>query len=131
MMSALLAGAIAASCALASGADVDTTPEPESPTLRTLAAALGRHDDHALDAFWKRIKSSHNPIIESVPGHPDDALFTFIWEAEPNQSRSTRCSTAGFRCMRNAGSIRSRVSVTATSGTRATRCRARRRFVMS
>ncbi len=31
------------------------------------------------------MKVRHNPIIESVPGHPDDALFTFIWEAAPGQ----------------------------------------------
>ena len=84
-MGALLGGAIAANLALASGADIDTTPEPESPRLRALAAALRIHDSHALDAFWKQLKASHNPIIESVPGHPDDALFTFVWEAEPNQ----------------------------------------------
>ena len=74
-----------AGVALASDPGGDPVPEPESPTLRTLAAALDRHDEHALDAFWQRLKSHHNPIIESVPGHPDDRLFTFVWEAAPGQ----------------------------------------------
>jgi enterochelin esterase-like enzyme len=84
-MGALLGCVIAANVALASGADGDTAPEPDSPKLRALATALLNHDDHALDAFWKELKSSHNPIIESVPGHPDDALFTFVWEAAPGE----------------------------------------------
>ena len=84
-MAALLGWVIAANVALASGADVDTMPEPESPTLRALATALRNPDDHALDVFWKQMKSRHNPIIESVPGHPDDALFTFVWEADRGQ----------------------------------------------
>jgi enterochelin esterase family protein len=82
---ALLSCVVAASLAWASGAEVDTPPVPESPTLQALAAALGRHDTHALEAFWRQMSSSHNPIIESVPGHPDDALFTFVWKAEPGQ----------------------------------------------
>ena len=81
----LLGCVIAASADLASAADTETTPAPESPTLRALASALDRHDQGALDAFWKRMKSSHNPIVESIPGDPDDRLFTFIWEAAPGQ----------------------------------------------
>ena len=84
-MGALLGCAIATSFAFASGVDGDSTPEPESPKLRALAAALRGHDEHALDAFWKQMKATHNPLIESVPGHPDDALFTFVWEAAPGQ----------------------------------------------
>ena len=85
LIGALLSCAMAASSAWASGEQVDTTPEPDSPELRALGAALARHDEHALDAFWKQMKVRHNPIIESIPGHPDDALFTFIWEAAPGQ----------------------------------------------
>ncbi len=85
LMAALLVCALAASVAWASGEQVDTAAEPESPTLRALAAALARDDEQALDTFWNQIKASHNPLIESVPGHPDDALFTFVWEAQPGQ----------------------------------------------
>src|SRR4051812_47308544 len=73
---ALVAGAVSAWAA-----SPDAAPEPESPALRALASALDRHDEHALDAFWKRMKSSHNPMIESIPDRPDDRLFTFIWQA--------------------------------------------------
>lgn len=85
LIGALLGCAIAASAAWASGAEIDTTPEPDSPKLRALSAALARHDEHALVAFWKQVKATHNPIIEAAPGHPDDALFTFVWEAAPGQ----------------------------------------------
>jgi enterochelin esterase family protein len=81
----LLCCSVAAEGALASAADGGATPEPESPKLRALATALRNHNAHALEQFWKQMKASHNPIIEDVPGHPDEALFTFIWEAEPDQ----------------------------------------------
>lgn len=81
----LLTWVLFSSLAWASGAENEPAPEPDSPTLRALAAALDRHDEHALDAFWKHIKASHNPIVESIPGQPDDRLFTFIWEAAPGQ----------------------------------------------
>src|SRR5690242_19231258 len=81
----LLAAALFSSLAWASGAENEPPSEPDSPTLRTLAAALDRHDEHALDAFWKHIESSHNPIVETLPGQPDDRLFTFIWKAAPGQ----------------------------------------------
>ncbi len=81
----MLACALAANFALASGADLDTSSEPESPKLRALAAALRTHDDHALEAFWRQVKAGHAPLIETVPGHPDDALYTFLWHAEPGQ----------------------------------------------
>ncbi len=58
-------------------------PLPESPTLRTLAASV--NNAGALDAFWKQIQQRHSPLIEDVPGHPDEALFTFLWKAQPGQ----------------------------------------------
>ena len=84
-LAATLAAALACNCALASGAEADTTPEPESQKLRTLAAALRAHDDHALDTFWRQVKTASTPLVESVPGHPDDALYTFLWQADPGQ----------------------------------------------
>ena len=85
LMRLLVTCALVASAATAWAAGSDAPPEPESPTLRALASALDRHDAHALDAFWKQMKSSHNPIIESIPDRADDRLFTFVWEAAPGQ----------------------------------------------
>jgi enterochelin esterase family protein len=84
-MGLALACALAANFALASGADLDPSAEPESPKLRALAASLRAHDDRALDTFWQQVKSGKTPLVESAPGHPDDALFTFLWRAEPGQ----------------------------------------------
>jgi len=59
--------------------------EPDSPRLRALAAALGASDPHALDTFWQDVDRAHTPLIESVPDHPQDRLFTFLWRAQPGQ----------------------------------------------
>jgi enterochelin esterase-like enzyme len=73
------------SCALASALPATALPEPESPRLRTLAAALDAHEPGALAAFWKEVEASHTPLIEKLPAHPQDVLFTFIWKADPDQ----------------------------------------------
>jgi enterochelin esterase-like enzyme len=59
--------------------------EPESPRLRELARALDAGDTHALEAFWQTLGSTHAPLIEDVPGHPQDVLYTFLWHARPDQ----------------------------------------------
>ncbi len=69
----------------AANAENDARTQPESPRLRALAAALDAHDEHALAAFWTKIAAEHTPLIESVPGRPQDALYTFLWRAEPDQ----------------------------------------------
>ncbi|MEJ1960481.1 MAG: alpha/beta hydrolase-fold protein [Gammaproteobacteria bacterium] len=84
-MGLALACALAANFALASGADVDIASEPESPKLRALAAALRANEDHALDTFWRQVKAGNTPLVEPVPGHPDDALYTFLWKADAAQ----------------------------------------------
>jgi enterochelin esterase family protein len=66
------------------GADTPL-PDPESPRLRALAAALDAHDSNALDAFWKAVEKEGTPLIEEVPGHPDDVRFTFLWRTDPGQ----------------------------------------------
>jgi enterochelin esterase-like enzyme len=66
----------------------DTPPasEPESPRLRTLATAVRPGESAALEAFWREIDQTHSPLIESIPGHPNDELFTFLWRAQPDQT---------------------------------------------
>lgn len=82
----IVAAALAASASLASDGDSEQPPPlPESPALRALAGSLESKDAHALDAFWEQVEKRHAPLIEDVPGHPDDALFTFLWKAQPGQ----------------------------------------------
>jgi enterochelin esterase-like enzyme len=80
---ALMPTAIGASAA---GADAQLAAEPESPRLRALAGALRAGDAAALDAFWGEVDKAHSPLIESIPGRPNDELFTFIWRAQPDQA---------------------------------------------
>jgi enterochelin esterase-like enzyme len=62
----------------------DASPEPESPRLRALAAALGASGSAASEAFWKQV-GTQDPLIEELQGRPRDALYTFLWRADPNQ----------------------------------------------
>src|SRR4051812_986280 len=82
----MLTAALAAGSSPASQGDSDNSPpQPESPALRALANSLTGNDARAVDSFWQQIQQRHAPLIEAVPGHPDDALFTFLWKAEPGQ----------------------------------------------
>jgi enterochelin esterase family protein len=72
--------------ASATGADASPASELESPRLRTLAAALRAGEATALDVFWGEVDKTHSPLIESIPGHPNNELFTFIWRAQPDQA---------------------------------------------
>jgi enterochelin esterase-like enzyme len=77
---------LAFGCALAADSQSPATPhQPESLRLRGLAAALDAHDADALTRFWKDVDAAGTPLIESVPGRPDDVLFTFLWKADPHQ----------------------------------------------
>ena len=56
---------------------------PQSPRLAGLLAALDRNDQSALDAFWKDIETEHTPLVEDIPNQPHEALFTFLFRADP------------------------------------------------
>ena len=56
---------------------------PQSPKLARLLAALDRNDQSALDAFWKDVEIEHTPLVEDIPNHPHEALFTFLVRADP------------------------------------------------
>jgi len=62
--------------------------EPESPRLRALAGALEASDPTALAAFWQEVDRTHTPLIEPIPDHPQDVLFTFLWRAQSGQVAS-------------------------------------------
>ncbi|HVY79732.1 MAG TPA: alpha/beta hydrolase-fold protein [Steroidobacteraceae bacterium] len=68
-----------------SGGDSTPAPDPESPRLRALAAALDAHDPTALDTFWNFVAQHGTPLIEEVPGRPQDVRYTFLWRTEPGQ----------------------------------------------
>jgi enterochelin esterase-like enzyme len=56
---------------------------PQSPRLASLLTALDRHEPLALDAFWSEVEETHSPLIEEVPNHPHNALYTFLLRADP------------------------------------------------
>ncbi len=80
-----LMGLALASRAWASDSGTEALPGPDSPRLRALAAALDSHDANALATFWKTVEKEGTPLIEEVPGHPEDVRFTFLWRTDPGQ----------------------------------------------
>jgi enterochelin esterase-like enzyme len=80
-----LMGLALASRAWASDAGAAALPEPDSTRLRALAAALDAHDENALATFWKTVATTGAPLIEDVPGHPQEVRFTFLWRTDPGQ----------------------------------------------
>ncbi len=52
----------------------------------TLATALRAGESAALEAFWREVDQTHSPLLENIPGHPNDELFTFLWRAQPDQA---------------------------------------------
>jgi enterochelin esterase-like enzyme len=75
-----------ATSATGTGDGASSASEPESPRLRTLAAALASGKSGALNAFWDEVDKTHAPLIETLPEHPDKELFTFIFRAQPDQT---------------------------------------------
>ena len=56
---------------------------PQSPRLASLLLALDRHDRSALEAFWQEVEEKHSPLVEELPGQRQDALYTFLFRADP------------------------------------------------
>ncbi|MEU8899414.1 alpha/beta hydrolase-fold protein [Nocardia sp. NPDC048505] len=50
----------------------------KSPRLRTLEREI-RADAAALERFWAELAASGAPLIEPVPGRPDERLVTVVW----------------------------------------------------
>jgi hypothetical protein len=57
----------------------------ESPRLRALGRALGAGNADGVTEFWREVEQSQTPLVEELPDHPKDALFTFLWRGEPGQ----------------------------------------------
>ena len=84
-------------------ADSASVAEPDSPRLRTLAAALRSGEAGALDTFWRELEKTHSPLIESIPGDPGNELFTFIWRAQPDQTALNVVFNGWFRLHKTRG----------------------------
>jgi hypothetical protein len=97
------------------------SPEPESPKLQALAHALDAGDTLALPAFWQELARTHAPLIEEIPGRPQDVLYTFVWHAEPGQVALNVLFNGWFPRTSRRASTRSPVCAIAISGTPATR----------
>jgi enterochelin esterase family protein len=87
----------------ATPSDAPPVPEPESPRLRALAAALRSDEPGALDTFWRELNKTHSPLIESIPGDPSNELFTFIWRAQPDQTALNVMFNGWFRLHKTTG----------------------------
>ena len=75
-------------CGLLAYAHAGETPGltsigPQSPRLAKLLIALEQNDGSALDAFWKEVEHEHTPLVEDLPNQPHDALYTFLFRADP------------------------------------------------
>jgi enterochelin esterase-like enzyme len=50
----------------------------ESPRLSTI------HSPADVAAFWKEMQVVGTPLIEAIPGEPDERLVTFVWRGSPD-----------------------------------------------
>ncbi len=51
-----------------------------SPRIATLASEIGGDDKAAIEEFWKHIRSSGAPLVETIARDPaSHALVTFLW----------------------------------------------------
>lgn len=50
-----------------------------SPRVAALAASLRAGDKDATASFWKDVRKSGAPLVESIPGDPTHRLVTFLW----------------------------------------------------
>src|SRR5581483_8115712 len=60
--------------------------EFESPRLSAIHSAAD------VARFWKEVEDAGTPLIEAIPGEPDERLVTFVWRGEPG----TRSVYAAF-----------------------------------
>jgi hypothetical protein len=57
-----------------------------SPRLRLIHSAAD------VAEFWKEMETAGTPLIETIPGEPDERLVTFVWRG----SRDTRSVYVAF-----------------------------------
>ncbi|MZD05147.1 DUF3327 domain-containing protein [Streptomyces sp. SID5785] len=54
----------------------------ESPRLGALRATLDAGDRSAVDRFWRDASATGTPLVEELPGAPDERLVTFLWRQD-------------------------------------------------
>lgn len=59
---------------------LSAAPVPQSPRLAQLAAVADSPE--ATKDFWREIDAQGTPLIERIPGKPDQVLMTLVWRAE-------------------------------------------------
>jgi enterochelin esterase-like enzyme len=58
-------------------------PLAESPRIQALQAALQRGEKDSVNSFWQEIRRTGAPLIEPIPGDPDNMAVTFLWRGNP------------------------------------------------
>ncbi|MFI6350376.1 alpha/beta hydrolase-fold protein [Streptomyces sp. NPDC050560] len=59
--------------------DATAAPDIESPRLRRLLDEVGAQGARAVEGFWKEAADSGTPLVEPVPGSPEERLVTVVW----------------------------------------------------
>jgi enterochelin esterase-like enzyme len=59
-------------------------PILESPRIKDLRSSIESGKQGTLDAFWREIQKRGSPIIEPLPGDPNNMLVTFLWKDTPD-----------------------------------------------
>jgi enterochelin esterase-like enzyme len=59
-------------------------PLVESQQIRALRASVERGERESVDAFWQEVKKAGAPLIEPIPGDPENMAVTFLWKGKPD-----------------------------------------------
>ena len=59
-------------------------PVVESGRITILQASIQRGENNSISAFWEEVKKNGAPLIEPIPGDPDNMAVTFLWRGTPD-----------------------------------------------
>ncbi|GAA2342084.1 alpha/beta hydrolase-fold protein [Streptomyces kunmingensis] len=63
-------------------ANATAAAEPESPRLTRLLGEVHARGREALDLFWRELAQEGAPLVEPVPGAPQERLVTVVWRED-------------------------------------------------
>ena len=72
-------------------------PQPVSPRIAELQAAVSRGESAAVAAFWEALAASGAPIVEPIEGDPSRVLVTFAWRDGDAERRNVVLNLACLR----------------------------------